>query len=373
VLIGLLRKNPRHRMRPPEVERLLARVVSGDTRVRRGLLTPRQRALGEAGVEDASGAVAYAAPPARDGVGFAATPTLDGPSYAELVGDLGGGGSVVALSGAGPDVGAARSPVSPAPAGGPLDPANGGRGRLGRDRLHTRTEETLRHVHRRRRAWPFVLGALAVVLALAVPAYAYLRDEDRTGSAATAASNPPTPPPQLNPAMGVQACRNTIPANEQPVPVGPGDALPHFTNYTDPAGFTLQAPLGWRLSRGNGLLCLRDPTSLRTISVLDLGAREGVPLTLVTQTSAWQAAAELTDFTQVHVTDMLLLEGGAILEYTYVRDQLTMHGENHMMRLSGHLFVVGILTTDSAWSTDREMLHAVTASFDLAPHAVFPP
>lgn len=374
VLIGLLRKNPRHRMRAPEVERLLARIVAGDSRVRRGLLTPRQRALGEVGVEDASGAVAYAASPGRDGVAFAALPTLDGPSYAELVGDVGGSGSVVALSGAGPGVGEVRSPVGSAPAGGgPIDPANGGRGRLGRDRLHTRTEETLRHTPGRRRAWPFVLGALAVILALAVPAYAYLRDEDRTGLAATAASDPPTPAPQLNPAMGVQACRNTIPANEQPVPIGPGDALPHFTNYTDPGGFTLQAPLGWRLSRGNGLLCLRDPTSLKTISVLDLGAREGVPLTLVTQTTAWEKAAGLTDFTQVDLRDMHMLEGGAILEYSYVRDQLTMHGENHMMRFGGHLFVVGILTTDSGWPTDREMLHAVTASFQPASQTVFPP
>jgi hypothetical protein len=274
----------------------------------------------------------------------------------------------VALSGAGPGVGAARSPVSPAPAGGPIEPANAGRGGLGRDRLHTRTEETFRHTRGRRRAWPFVLGALAVVLALAVPGYAYLRDEDRNGLAATTGANPPTtPPPQLNPAMGVQACRNTIPANEQPVPVGPGDALPHFTNYTDAAGFTMQVPLGWQLSRGNGLLCLRDPTSLKTISVLDLGAREGVPLTLVTQTTAWQTAAGLTDFKQVGgVTDMLMLEGGAILEYTYRRDQLTMHGQNYMMRFSGHLFVVGILTTDSDWPTDRERLHAVTASFHLA-------
>src|SRR4051812_24305476 len=75
VLIGLLRKNPRHRMRAPEVERLLTRIVAGEARVRRGLLAPRQRALGEVGVEDASGAVAYAGSPARDGVAFAAMPT----------------------------------------------------------------------------------------------------------------------------------------------------------------------------------------------------------------------------------------------------------------------------------------------------------
>jgi hypothetical protein len=370
VLIGLLRKNPRHRMRAPEVERLLTKIAAGDARSRRGLLTPRQRALGQVGVEDVSGGVTFT-PGSVPGEAAVAAQTPDAPPHADPVADAPGAGSIVGLSGAGPgpgiEVDEPRSPVSPGPAGRGLvgDPPPGTRGRLGRDKLHTRTEETFRHVPARRRAWPFVLAVLAVAIALGVPAYAYIRNQDRARAVPSA-----TPLPALNPAMGVQACRDRTPPDERSIQLAAPTAraaLPNWTYYTDESGYTMEVPLGWMMSHGKDMLCLRDPTTLKTISVIDLGAKTGVPLDLVTQTANWERAADLTHFQPGKVTDMLLPDGGAILEYTYERDQLTMHGENYMMRLSGHLFVVGVLTSDGAWPFDRGLLGVAPSSFELVP------
>ena len=55
-----------------------------------------------------------------------------------------------------------------------------------------------------------------------------------------------------------------------------------------------------------------------------------------------------------------------MLEYTYQRDTVKMHGEVTMMRLSGKVFSLYTLTSDSAWPVDRDYFSAASGSFNLA-------
>jgi hypothetical protein len=121
----------------------------------------------------------------------------------------------------------------------------------------------------------------------------------------------------------------------------------------------------WGMSRIGSLLCFRDPTTLKAIGVIDLGHKSGVPLQLVDDTTAWERAANLTDYKRLEVKDLLLSQGGASLEYTYQDGPTKMHGENYMLRLNGHLFVVALLTSDNYWTVDLGWLMGAEASFAL--------
>jgi len=322
VLIGLLRKNPRQRMKAAEVERLLAKVAAGDNRGR--------RAPGPVPAPGASNAVAST--PASSPVPAAVAPARLAP------GPL------------------APGPLAPGPrataAGVGVDPA--------------RPAET---VHRRR-IGPWVAAA-AVAVAIGVAASLYLHGAPPSGPTAGANASTSTRPTAtaaaLTAAMGVQACANQIPAKETPVRAAPGsnNALDYWTPYVDPDGFGLNVPIGWGESRIGDLVCFRDPNSLKTIAVYDNGRPAGDPLALVDDTSAWQTAASLTGYRRITVQDMHLPEGGAMLEYTYQRRDTTMHGQNWMLRLNGRVFTVFVLASDSAWSVDRDFLVAACATFHL--------
>jgi hypothetical protein len=171
----------------------------------------------------------------------------------------------------------------------------------------------------------------------------------------------------LTAAMGVQACREQNPANEKIVPPGASSdpVLKYFNHWSDKDGFSLNVPSGWGVSKiGTNLLCFRDQTSYRTIGVLELGTLAGAAPQLVAQTADWQKAAGLTSFQNLGVTDMGLPEGGASLEYTYQdASGHLMHGVNELLRFSGRLFLVCVVTTDSAWLTDRDGFSATQSSF----------
>jgi len=111
VLIGLLNKNPRHRMRAAEVEKLLRRIVDGDVK---GLAAGRSVAS------------------RRRRLGPGMHPAEEVPEDA--------------LAREAPDAGAV--PVDRRP-----------------PELRTVTEETFRHLPRRRRKWPWLLAGLALMLA----------------------------------------------------------------------------------------------------------------------------------------------------------------------------------------------------------------
>jgi len=336
VLIGLLRKNPRHRMRAAEVEKLLRRIVDGDVK---GLaagrsVASRRRRLGPGthpadelpedahrGEAPASGVTAGESDRRADGVGVGAV-LVD------------------------------RRPPQ----------------------LRTVTEETFRHLPRRRRKWPWLLAGVALILAAPGAVLVYQSRDRVTGQSPPPSQSTTAPPVVLTSAMGVQACAAQSTAAEVPVPDGGPprageDLLPAgWVYYRDPSGFHVGVPATWAFSRIDSLRCFRDPNSTKAMAVSADGVVDGRPMDLLAQgEEAWLQAAGISNYERVGITDSHYAEGAADLEYTYTRNGLALHGENRMMRIDGGLYTVCWLTTELYWPTDRSWLDIMQASFDLDP------
>jgi hypothetical protein len=274
-------------------------------------------------------------------------------------------------------------PDAPAPAGpsnghvpaGQVDPREANHGSPG---LRTVTEETFRHVGRPRSRWTLVWGLAAVVAALVAPAIIILaRGHDQQTGAPPASASPQgsasnRPSSSPTEAMRVQACAIQLPEDETVLPESSAaDAqryglLPHWARYTDPAGFDLNIPGGWGVSRIGSLVCFRDPTSAKTVAVYVHGRLAGNPMELVANTTEWQAAADLTNFQRVSVTDVGATEGAADLEYSYLKGSLKMHGVNRMLRMEGNVYTIYFLATEVGWATDSDVMKAIQPSFSLA-------
>ena len=362
VLIGLLRKNPRLRMRPAEVEKLLLRIVNGDTlRRRAGLLARRP-----ADRIDPSGPTST--PPRPGGALTEPSPPGGTPVQRPSLGlEAMRDGEFAAIGAARPE-----TALTAAPARGPAGDAGGAPG-VRDPRPATRAEATARPAPVRPRTWPWLLGAVGIAMAVAVPTAAYLRNEkDRQAglgaiSATGTATAPPSPTrPALTDAMRVQACRDQAGDRETTVVPQGGAALENWTTLVDPAGFRMNVPVGWGMSHVGAMACYRDPFSLKTLGVYANGPLADDLVNLVADTTDWVAAADLTGFTPLGVQDLHLPEGGAMLQYTYQRGPTKMHGQVTMMRRGGNVFTVYLLTSDNSWNVDREYLLAGPASFDLA-------
>jgi serine/threonine protein kinase len=354
VLIGLLRKNPRQRMKAPEVERLLLKVAAGDTRGRRaGGVVASTASASVAAASMATPSVRAPSVPAPSirapsiPVPSTPVPSIPVPSIPVPAGSAG------AASASAPAATAARAlPDGPsAPVASAARPER------------TRPERT-----RPRRLGLWVAGLVAVAATAGLGTAVYLRTPTTGAPTANATTTHMSLTPTadaLTDAMGVQACASQTTDRETPVRLGPGQssALTNWTPYMDPAGFALNVPVGWGMSRIGSLVCFRDPNSLKTIAVYDQGRLAGDPVQLVANTDAWQRAASLDRFKSLGVQDMHVPEGGAMLEYTYWRGNTMMHGQNWMMRLGGRVFTVALLASDGAWPVDRDFLVAALASF----------
>jgi eukaryotic-like serine/threonine-protein kinase len=304
ILLGLLRKNPRHRMSADEAERLLRRVVNGEPMGRR---LPRQRVPAEVRVPVGAGEAA------ASGSGDVA-PSADGP------------------------------------------------------RLRTVTEETFRHTTPVRRRWPWIAAALVAVLAApAAVILLDRRDRSGVISApvtpsptvalsaamgvqACAAQDPDTGEP-------VRSGATALP--------GEGTMLEGWIYYRDDAGYHIAVGKGWLMSRVGGLACFRDPTSRRLIGVYEVGQVAGRPTKLLADgEAAWRSAADLNEYRRLDLRDLLLPEGGADLEYAYDdAERVRMHGVNRMVRVQGRVFLIFWLTTQTSWLADRTLMNMVQPSF----------
>jgi len=313
VLAGLLRKDPRQRMRAPEAERLLRQVAQGGNPVvggRRGRF-PRPRAAADV--------------PVADGV----------PGGADH-----------------------DATESAAAAGSPTGV-----------RMRTATEETLHYApERRRRPWAAAAGAVVAVGLVAVIMLLPRGTSEPTGTRPDPSSE--APPEVLTAAMGVHACAQQSPGAGVPVTPGPtavpggyGLINPNFTYHIDPSGFYLQVPIGWRVSRIGSLVCFRDPTAPMSVSVDVAGSRDGDPVDLLAEAEGqWRGAADLDGYERLVLEPTFAAQGSADLEYTYVRDDVVMHGENRLVRMNDTLFTISGLTTDLFWPTGRDVLNLIQVS-----------
>jgi hypothetical protein len=300
VLIGLLRKNPRQRMKAAEVETLLTRIAAGDTRGRR--------------------APARSTEPAVKAAASTGTASIGASTITPV-------------------------PVSaPAPSSSAAPPSSGrSRRRIG--------------------LWVAGIAAVALAVAVPVGLHLRTSGAQNPAAAPTATPTPARPLLTEAMGVQACADQTADHETTVRPAAGLSSALENWAPYVDQSRFALNVPVGWGESRIGSLLCFRDPNSLKTIAVYDFGGRAGDPFQLVDDTAAWRAAASLDDYRPVGVQDMHLPEGGAMLEYTYRRGDTTMHGQNWMVRLDGRLFTVFLLASDGAWMVDRDFLMAAFASF----------
>lgn len=346
VLLGLLRRNPRHRMKAAEAEKLLRRVAAGEggrgggTR-RTGLRSRRDGGDALVALEQSAAVAAFGSDAATTAGSAAAALAPAGPALAPSV--------------------SSRTGLSEAP------------------RFTTAAEDTFRYQPVRRRRWRWVMAWLGLAVAVPAGAVIWYANQISPGSPPAAVPDPVV----LTPEMGVQACAAQPADRESPIPDGgaarPGEfgLLAGWTYFRDPSGFRLAVPQGWRMSRiggtatadpsSAGLLCFRDPTSPRAIAVREHGRINGEPLQLLADgEQAWSDRAQLTDYRRLGLTDAHYDEGAADLEYTYRRGDTVLHGTNRMLRLSGRVFTLCWLTTDFTWTADRALLDFLQPSFDLS-------
>jgi serine/threonine protein kinase len=229
VLTGLLRKDPRARLRPGEVERLLQRVVEPDGRPRR--LLPRQRTASSTDAAESTPAEAESS----DGLTEEATHVISKRTLAALS----RAGAKSQRTGAKFPRSAAKSPrtaANPRLAGArPLRP------RLGR------------------RGW-FV--AIAVVILVAVIAAVALYQSGRGRQ-----EQPPPPhASSAGPVAAAPAIRATTVPSSSPLP-GEQANPSGWAYYREPGQFRTTVPIGWRIERGNSLTRFREAEGPRQLAI----------------------------------------------------------------------------------------------------------
>jgi hypothetical protein len=347
VLAGLLRRNPRDRLRPEDVRRMLQRVAAADAvRPRRPRRNKRQEAVDTGpSLSPSPGSLRSPYPIPADGVLF-----VD---------------PVVAM-----EPGLSAQPTVP------VDPANGPTTVLepGRRRADDPVFPLRRALAPRGRRW--LIAGLAGALVLAVSgALAAAAVDGRRGhpGAAGQASRPPSSAPavtvvQPDPVLQDDACPTTDPQEFTPTTPQPGwyALLPGWVWYRDPAGYRIAAPAGWQVYRGLNGLCFREPDGARVLGVM-------------TWTSTDSPLAHLTDRARQVVDDVRpdqyrqLRIASAPLYYTSAADWefefvngagVPMHADARGFLVApGKGYTIVWCTQGFDWSVNQDYFRMILASF----------
>jgi serine/threonine protein kinase len=146
------------------------------------------------------------------------------------------------------------------------------------------------------------------------------------------------------------------------------DAPPGWIYYSDSQGFHVAVPQGWRVWRLGNVLCFRDPASLRAAAVISEGVRTGSTAALLLQDDqAWRDAAHLADYTRVNIAPRTFGDGEATeLEYTYTdANEVAMHGANLLVRTHDQLFLLCWLAAEYTWTSDQNLRLGFQPTFAL--------
>jgi serine/threonine protein kinase len=306
VLLGLLRKNPRHRLTASEAEKLLRAVANGEIKARSK--PPRQLGRALAGGRDAE-------PPP---------------------------GAVAASS----------SPASP-PTG----------------ENSTRTQETYEYPRSRRRRWPWVATTAALAVALVGTAVALADRGSPAGTKVGPSTTTPqaSQSPTVTTDMGVQACVYSPPSSgvpvtgKQSIPTAPDAAPEGWVYYQDTSQTHIAVPDTWRVWRVGQLLCFRDPYSSVAAAILFEGPRGGSTAALLRQDeSGWVRAAGLHNYDPHPQRSRTLGDEATEFEYTYTAaGGTTMHGVNLLLRIKGAVYLLCLVGAESLWSPYTQDLRGV--------------
>ncbi|MGW4467594.1 serine/threonine-protein kinase [Micromonospora sp. NPDC004704] len=302
VLNGLLRRDPRQRLSAPEVDRLLRRITEAGPKSPRHTFTRPRRP------EPAPAPVPAPVPPVDAPAGTATSIAFTTPSDARRrIGWRAGTSVAVGL---------------------------------------------------------VLLAALGTALTVHAQ-----RDTDRAGAAAPGTD--PTPRPSAPPPSPAFPCSarsdTTTRVVEAPPPAGERYALvPGWTWYSDPTGFRIAAPIGWRVFTDGAVVCFQDPDSPRVLSV--------DPSTAPTPDAQayWRAEeARLTDrgalpgYSLVTIGPLDLHQGGAEWECRWTNAAGRQVHTNRMLfhTSATRAYTVAWLTSEFDWQVNRVYLPMLRFSF----------
>ncbi len=323
VLAGLLRRNPRDRLRPQEVRKLLLRAAGADRGTVRGRLVPRARPR------------AAADPTGSD------TPVLG----------VGTGSDTPVL---------------------PTDAANAATVALAPDgsRAQNRSYEppppsSSWRTGRRNRA--ALVAAVGAVLVLVGTLGAVVSAGGRTGPAATPPSAAPAAPPP-DPVLGAGACPATGASELRPASRQPGwpQLLRDWVWYQDRTGYRIAVPEGW-LAYGGGPagLCFREPGDTRWMGVMTWTGSDPVAHVTAREQAVLAAPAVPSGYHKVRIESLDYYKGAAEWEFTFQRPSgVRMHGQaRDFLVAPGKGYTIVWCTRDFDWQPNLDNSRLVMASF----------
>lgn len=345
VLLGLLRKNPKSRMRPEEVMTRLRRIAARDDGATR--LIPRPRRDDERLTDDAS--MPESGPVGRNA---SAAPSSNGWPAEDFSPD---GGIVPS-----------RTDIADAPR--VIYPERIGRRNTSEFDLEPFSYGDPRTV-RERRVGPWVRATLLILPLLLVAAVVAAKAGADTNRGVV--TSPPTPTAAPTASWPCEPGTPASSATATPVPsaddgIARGHALPPgWVWYADPTGFHVAVPAGWAMSRSETAVCFRDPSSGRTLGVNTSTPPNSGPLgALRAEEVRLTANGGLPGYQRIRFTKVPFLSCCAEWEYTYTGLTAPLHvivrdnvGPAH------RAYAVSWLTTGFDWVANRPNYDLIATSF----------
>ncbi|OLB74592.1 MAG: hypothetical protein AUI14_23070 [Actinobacteria bacterium 13_2_20CM_2_71_6] len=340
ILAGLLRRNPKHRLRPEDARRLLQRVANDEKPGVRVRLIPRQLQRRLSRADQPAGPVVPSDP------GKAPTVVLAPRTRSSNSDPL-------------------RPPRPPhSSSGDPLRPP-GTRSSSG-DPL--RPPRPPQHLSRTiRRPW-FVIVA-TVAAALLVGAVSVL-----VASAHEPGTRPGADPPlasaaadAADPFLGSDICPTVNATGFEPASRQPGwDALiAGWAWYRDPNGFRIAVPDGWRAYAGPGGMCFRGAGDGRWLGITSWSPGSDPMAHVIARERDLLHASPPTGYQQIRVAAVPYYRGGADWEFVFrSRDGVLMHGDaRDFVVAPGRGYTIVWCTTEFDWTTNLANFQLVMASF----------
>jgi hypothetical protein len=385
VLAGLLRRNPRDRLRPDDVRRMLQRVAAADTGRQRGRSRRNKRrvpidlgpAISPSISADPGGASGSPAPPRAEPGSPSPSPSPS-PWPGPGPGSIRPGVPVDGMIMVDPVV-AMESAVSAAPTE-RVDPGNGPTTVLPTSAPPARRDggpvPPLRTaLAPRGRRW--VIAGVAGTLVLAVSgALAAAATNQRHGAGNAAgttwsprhsASVPAATVVQPDPVLRDTACPTTGASAFTPTSARPGwyGLLAGWQWYRDPGGYRVAAPAGWQVYRGLDGLCFREPDGARVLGVMTWHTSQS-PMQHVTARERDIVAQVKPDrYHQIRITPANYYQGAADWEFAFVNGAgVPMHADTRDFLVApGRGYTIVWCTQNFDWDVNQNYFLMILASF----------
>jgi tRNA A-37 threonylcarbamoyl transferase component Bud32 len=170
--------------------------------------------------------------------------------------------------------------------------------------------------------------------------------------------------------LGTTACSSTArPAPVRSMPAQPGwnALLPGFVWYLDPSGFRISVPQGWTVTSGPDGSCFREPNDTRTLAV-EPYTPDGDPIShWLGQESALIAAGPPRGYTNLGIGLVpYYFLGAAQWEYTYLdaTTRAVQHGLSRCFLVSAQrAYTIVWRTRQLDWQPNLDLYRAIIGSF----------